>query len=66
METRVSMKSYPGFKFSPADEELILYYLRRKIEGQKGIEAIPEIDITGHEPWDLPGSFPSFFIIFVF
>lgn len=63
METRVPIESYPGFKFSPTEKELILYYLRRKIEGfQKGVEAIREIDVTRLEPWDLPGSFPSSFI----
>nr|XP_017233439.1 PREDICTED: LOW QUALITY PROTEIN: NAC domain-containing protein 40 [Daucus carota subsp. sativus] len=46
---------YPGFKFSPTEEELILYYLRRKLDGfQKCVQVIAEIDINQHEPWDLP------------
>lgn len=50
-----ALSSYPGFKFSPTEEELVLHYLRRKIEGfQKCVDVISEIDITKHEPWDLP------------
>lgn len=60
MKARVPIESYPGFKFLPTENELILYYLRRKMEGfQQGIEAIGETDITRHKPWDLPGSFSS-------
>lgn len=61
METRLPFESYPGFKFSPTEKELILYYLKRKIGGVEN-GAIREIDITRHEPWDLPGSSPSSFI----
>ncbi|KZV17376.1 NAC domain-containing protein 89-like [Dorcoceras hygrometricum] len=46
---------FPGFKFSPSDEELIQYYLKKKIQGfEDGLEVIPELDICRHEPWDLP------------
>ncbi|XP_030521280.1 NAC domain-containing protein 60-like [Rhodamnia argentea] len=47
---------YPGFKFSPSDAELISYYLMKKLEGlDKSVEQlIPEVDISAHEPWDLP------------
>ncbi|KAJ8543871.1 hypothetical protein K7X08_025489 [Anisodus acutangulus] len=46
----------PGFRFHPTDEELVRYYLRRKIYGRPfKSDPICEIDIYKVEPWDLPG-----------
>ncbi|KDP35715.1 hypothetical protein JCGZ_10487 [Jatropha curcas] len=46
----------PGFRFHPTDEELVAYYLKRKINNLKiELEIIPEVDLYKCEPWDLPG-----------
>ena len=47
----------PGFRFHPTDEELVGYYLKRKVEGlQIELEVIPVIDLYKFDPWDLPGN----------
>ncbi|CAK8533518.1 unnamed protein product [Lathyrus sativus] len=45
----------PGFRFHPTDEELVAFYLRRKVQ-QKSlpIELIKQVDIYKYDPWDLP------------
>lgn len=48
----------PGFRFHPTDEELVAYYLDRKVNGRTiELEIIPEVDLYKCEPWDLPGTF---------
>ncbi|KAJ8442213.1 hypothetical protein Cgig2_005153 [Carnegiea gigantea] len=45
----------PGFRFHPTDEELVAYYLNRKINGRRiDLEIIPEVDLYKCEPWELP------------
>ncbi|KAJ8549304.1 hypothetical protein K7X08_033011 [Anisodus acutangulus] len=45
----------PGFRFHPTDEELVGFYLRRKVEKKPiGLELIKQIDIYKYDPWDLP------------
>jgi hypothetical protein len=40
---------------SPTDEELVSYYLRRRVLGHRlRVDAIAEIDLYRLEPWDLP------------
>ncbi|XP_050226642.1 NAC domain-containing protein 37-like isoform X2 [Mercurialis annua] len=44
----------PGFRFHPTDEELVGYYLRKKIASQKiDLDVIRDIDLYRIEPWDL-------------
>ncbi|CAI7884847.1 unnamed protein product [Closterium sp. NIES-53] len=46
----------PGFRFHPTDEELLSFYLPRKIGNQPiPLNAIGDIDMYGFEPWELPG-----------
>ncbi|KAA8527169.1 hypothetical protein F0562_008602 [Nyssa sinensis] len=45
----------PGFRFHPTDDELVGFYLRRKVEKRPiSIELIKQIDIYKYDPWDLP------------
>ncbi|XP_051143371.1 NAC domain-containing protein 7-like isoform X1 [Andrographis paniculata] len=44
----------PGFRFHPTDEELVDYYLRRKITSRCiEIDVIKDVDLYKIEPWDL-------------
>ncbi|CAI0453370.1 unnamed protein product [Linum tenue] len=45
----------PGFRFHPTDEELVGFYLKRKIQQRSlAIELIKQVDIYKYDPWDLP------------
>ncbi|XP_026655860.1 protein CUP-SHAPED COTYLEDON 2-like [Phoenix dactylifera] len=45
----------PGFRFHPTDEELITYYLLKKVlDSSFTGRAIAEIDLNKCEPWELP------------
>ncbi|KAK3160087.1 hypothetical protein QOZ80_1BG0055030 [Eleusine coracana subsp. coracana] len=45
----------PGFRFYPTDEELILYYLRKRAAAAPcPAPVIAEVDIYKFDPWDLP------------
>ncbi|XP_037489984.1 NAC domain-containing protein 26-like [Triticum dicoccoides] len=45
----------PGFRFHPTEEELVGYYLARKVAAQKiDHDIIQEVDLYRIEPWDLP------------
>ncbi|XP_049370493.1 NAC domain-containing protein 7-like isoform X1 [Solanum verrucosum] len=44
----------PGFRFHPTDEELVDYYLRKKITSTRiDLDVIKEVDLYKIEPWDL-------------
>jgi hypothetical protein len=46
----------PGFRFHPTDEELLLYYLKKKVGFEKfELEVIREVDLNKIEPWELQG-----------
>ncbi|KAA8526191.1 hypothetical protein F0562_008070 [Nyssa sinensis] len=45
----------PGFRFHPTDEELLGFYLRRKVEKKPiRFDLIKQVDIYKYDPWDLP------------
>lgn len=44
----------PGFRFHPTEEELLHYYLRKKIANDKiDLDVIREVDLNKLEPWDI-------------
>lgn len=48
----------PGFRFHPTDEELLHYYLKKKVSFEKfEMEVIREVDLNKIEPWDLQGTY---------
>jgi hypothetical protein len=50
----------PGFRFHPTEEELIEFYLRRKVEGRRfNVDLIAFLDLYRYDPWELPGLLPD-------
>lgn len=48
----------PGFRFHPTEEELLHYYLKKKLSFHKfDMEVIREIDLNKVEPWELQGTY---------
>lgn len=44
----------PGFRFHPTDEELLHYYLRKKVSYEMiDLNVIRDVDLNKLEPWDL-------------
>ncbi|CAI9756710.1 unnamed protein product [Fraxinus pennsylvanica] len=44
----------PGFRFHPTEEELLYYYLRKKVSYELiDLDVIKEVDLNKLEPWDL-------------
>jgi No apical meristem (NAM) protein len=57
----------PGFRFHPTDDELVVDYLCRKINGQRlPVSIIAEVDLYKFNPWDLPGARFSLNFFFFF
>ncbi|KAK0583171.1 hypothetical protein LWI29_034244 [Acer saccharum] len=49
------MEDLVGYRFHPSDEEIVSYYLARKLRGLAfSVNVINEVDINKFEPWDLP------------
>lgn len=47
----------PGFRFHPTDEELVDYYLRKKVASKRiDLDVIRDVDLYKIEPWDLQGN----------
>ncbi|XP_058765702.1 transcription factor JUNGBRUNNEN 1-like [Vicia villosa] len=47
----------PGFRFHPTDQELVTFYLQRKLDKKPiSIDLFKQIDIYKYDPWDLPKS----------
>ncbi|CAH9141332.1 unnamed protein product [Cuscuta epithymum] len=44
----------PGFRFHPTEEELLHYYLRKKVASEKiDLDVITDVDLNKLEPWDI-------------
>ena len=56
----------PGFRFHPTDEELVRYYLKRKVLNKPfKFDPISVVDIYKSEPWDLPSK-PIYLFLFMY
>ncbi|CAL9148221.1 NAC domain-containing protein 100-like [Musa acuminata AAA Group] len=45
----------PGFRFCPSDEELVCYYLHKKVANERVLGGtLVEVDLHTREPWELP------------
>ncbi|KAI3741114.1 hypothetical protein L1987_58781 [Smallanthus sonchifolius] len=50
----------PGYRFCPTDSELIVYYLKRKIElGEHPEGRLYDVNVYDHHPIQLTGCYPS-------
>ncbi|GLJ25016.1 hypothetical protein SUGI_0478870 [Cryptomeria japonica] len=46
----------PGFRFHPTEEELVTFYLRKRIQGELfSFDIIGTLDLYQYDPWQLPG-----------
>ena len=55
----------PGFRFHPTEEELLNYYLRKKVASKEiDLDVIRDVDLYRIEPWDLQGAHHSLVSLF--
>lgn len=46
----------PGFRFHPTDEELVVHYLKKKVDSiPLPVSIIADVDLYKFDPWELPG-----------
>ncbi|KAG8094013.1 hypothetical protein GUJ93_ZPchr0012g19651 [Zizania palustris] len=44
----------PGFRFHPTEEELVTYYLKKKVAAERiDLDVIRDVDLNKLEPWDI-------------
>ncbi|KAF5800926.1 putative transcription factor NAM family [Helianthus annuus] len=54
MNVNGQSKVPPGFRFHPTEEELLHYYLRKKVACETiDLDVIREVDLNKLEPWDI-------------
>jgi hypothetical protein len=47
----------PGFRFHPTEEELLTYYLKKKVASERiDLDVIRDVDLNKLEPWDIQGN----------
>jgi hypothetical protein len=47
----------PGFRFHPTEEELLTYYLKKKVASERiDLDVIRDVDLNKLEPWDIQGT----------
>lgn len=57
MENMESSCVPPGFRFRPTEEQLVGYYLKRKVNALTiDLNVIVEVDLYRIEPWDIQGT----------
>ena len=57
----------PGFRFHPTEEELLYYYLKKKVSYEPiDLDVIREVDLNKLEPWELKGKTSNPLIIKLF
>ena len=57
----------PGFRFHPTEEELLTYYLKKKVASERiDLDVIRDVDLNKLEPWDIQGQWSELAFFFFF